>query len=141
MTEFSVPAIRALSHLPLLDAIIDETLRMHSVIPASCRARRHRPPHRPPLTARKQLASAAAAAAYNGVLVVGNFVPTGTRVSVLPFTLQRTADLFLVPETSPLKRWFVNDDGSNEDSDDGLEGTVADGTAVTVVASAEATIH
>ncbi len=89
--EFSVLALRAVQHLPLLNAVINETLRMLPVVPAVL-SREAPSSDAPPA------ADGAKAASVDGVVVAGVFAPAGTRVSVLPYSLQRVAESFLAPD-------------------------------------------
>ncbi len=84
---YHFPADAALQRLPVLNAVITETMRVHPLVPA------------------KLTREAPAAGAH----VVGVWVPGGTTVSVPPYTLQRTASVFPKPDEWDPARWFDSD--------------------------------
>ncbi len=118
---------------------------MHLVTPATLSREAPLSSASSPDESKKTVSFSGNSSGVDGVHVAGIFVPAGTRVSVPAYTLQRTADAFPAPEEWRPERWFVHDDGGNENSGDGPEGIVADTVAlavavVAIVAAAEATI-
>jgi cytochrome P450 len=75
----------ALQHLPILNAIVWETLRMHPLVPASL----------------------SRAAPRGGAPVAGHFMPAGTLVGVPVYTLQRQAHAFPAPDEWRPERWLA----------------------------------
>lgn len=87
-TASPLPSSKAIDALPLLHAIIMETLRLHAPIPGL------EPRVTPP---------SCTLAGY------GN-IPAGVRVSAMPFTLHRNADVFPDPLAWKPERWLQSPD-------------------------------
>jgi cytochrome P450 len=101
--DYAFPSLRALANLPVLNAVITETMRLYPIVPA-------------------RLPRVAPA---GGAFVDGVWVPDGTDVSVQPFTLQRTASVFPAPDTWDPARWFIRTSlvsGGGGSSSDGSGG-------------------
>ncbi|RMZ79319.1 hypothetical protein DV737_g3471, partial [Chaetothyriales sp. CBS 132003] len=87
--SFSLPSPKEIDALPLLNAVLMETLRLHAPIPgmeprvspAPCSPSGHR------------------LGRYDGI-------PGGVRVSSMPYTLHRNAEVFPSPETFSPSRWL-----------------------------------
>jgi cytochrome P450 len=101
--RYSVPALRDVQHLPVLNAIFSETLRLHPPVPAKL----SRVAPRGRLASVTDSGGGGRGSSGSGVSVAGVWVPAGTLVSVPPFTLQRTADVFPAPDAWNRARWFV----------------------------------
>ncbi len=144
-TAFSVPPLRVVQHLPVLNAVLNETLRMHPVVPAML-SREAPPSSASPATDGTKAANSGASSScvIDGVVVAGVFVPAGTRVSVPPYSLQRAADVFPAPDEWRPERWFVYDyDSGEDDAGKRPEDVVADdavAAAAVAAVTAEATI-
>jgi len=80
-----IPAARDIDALPLLDAVLMETLRLHAPIPGP----------QPRITPEK------------GCTLANKVIPGGFRVSSLPYTLHRDANVFPDPDTWLPKRWLA----------------------------------
>jgi len=81
----SIPAAREIDALPLLDAVLMETLRLHAPIPGP----------QPRITP------------SDGCKLANKDIPGGFRVSSLPHTLHRDANVFPDPDTWLPKRWLA----------------------------------
>jgi hypothetical protein len=81
-----VPAFKDLDNLPLLDAVLTETLRVYTPTPG--------PQHRvvPP----------------QGTTIHGQFIPGGTQISACFGVLHRNADVFPSPEKWLPERWLTS---------------------------------
>jgi cytochrome P450 len=121
--EFLVPALRHVQHLPVLNAVITETLRVHPIVPAMLS---RVAPSASSVEGGGGTSSSSKATNYrgggegDGVPVAGVWVPANTRVSVPAYTLQRAADVFPAPDEWRPARWFVyndNPDGVKCDRD------------------------
>ena len=89
-TPHPLPTPRAIDALPLLDAILQETLRLHPAVPAP--QPRVTPYTNPP------------------VVIEGYTIPGGTVVSSNAYTLHRNAAVFSEPEKWLPERWMDGDD-------------------------------
>jgi cytochrome P450 len=88
--DHGLPSPRSIDALPLLDAILMETLRLHSAIPGP----------QPRLTP-------AHGCTLDSVSSTGTvFIPGGNRVSAMPYTLHRDSSVFPEPETWRPWRWL-----------------------------------
>ena len=85
--DFRLPDPKALDALPLLNAIVLETLRLHTPIPG---IEPRISPHTP------------------GGNTLGSYanIPGGVRVSAMPYTLHRNASVFPQPESFNPSRWL-----------------------------------
>jgi cytochrome P450 len=101
------PELRVLQDLLVLNAVITETLRMHPVLPAKL-------VHEAP--------AAGSSGSSGGATVAGVWVPAGTVVSVLLYTLQRTASVFQQPDARNLARWFTPPASAAEHTCAGVDG-------------------
>jgi cytochrome P450 len=81
----SIPAAKDIDALPILDAVLMETLRLHAPIPGP----------QPRVTPEK------------GCTLANKDIPGGLRVSSLPYTLHRDANVFPDPGTWLPKRWLA----------------------------------
>ena len=86
----SLPDMRALDNLPLLEAILTETLRLHQAVPAP----------QPRVT--PQVPKTTLICNYN--------IPAGVKVSCNAYTLHRNAEVFNNPEAWVPERWIDCDD-------------------------------
>lgn len=86
---FELPPAKSLDALPLLHAILMESLRLHSPIPGI----------KPRITP----AGSCTLAGYDNVSV-------NVRVSAMPYTLHRNADVFPEPEAWRPERWLESTD-------------------------------
>lgn len=84
-TAFELPSAKSIDALPLLHAVLMETLRLHAPIPGT----------EPRITP----AGGCTLAGY------GN-IPANVRVSAMPYTLHRNADVFAEPEAWRPQRWL-----------------------------------
>jgi hypothetical protein len=89
-TGFSLPSSKTIDTLPLLHAIIMETLRLHTPIPGI----------EPRVTP-----ASCSLAGYTDI-------PAGVRVSAMPYTLHRNADVFPVPWAWKPERWLQSPDSA-----------------------------
>ncbi|KAF4555695.1 Cytochrome P450-like protein 31 [Elsinoe fawcettii] len=83
--ELDPSFLRALDHLPLLDALINETLRVYPPVPG-CQARIVPP---------------------SGVTLHGHFITPGTRISCSAFALHRNESVFPNAEKWDHERWLT----------------------------------
>ena len=86
--SFELPDPRQIDNLPLLNAILMETLRLHAPIPGM----------EPRVTPSN---SACTLAGYSNI-------PPKTRVSAMPYCLHRNADVYPDPETWNPDRWLID---------------------------------
>ena len=83
-----LPQVSAIDNLPLLNAVLYETLRVHAAAP--CRQPRIVPP--------------------GGIMLHGHHIPAGTTVSCNPYTLHRQEDVFPQPFEWMPQRWMPSPD-------------------------------
>ncbi len=90
----SFPTLKALDSLAFLDAILHETLRIHTASPAP----------EPRLTP-------------SGGIIIDNYgpLPAGIRVSSSPYVLHRNPDVWPDPEVWQPERWLPGGKGATED--------------------------
>ncbi len=84
-TTFELPPAKSLDGLPLLHAVLMETLRLHTPIPG--------------VEPRITPAGGCTLAGYENI-------PANVRVSAMPYTLHRNSDVFPNPETWLPERWL-----------------------------------
>jgi hypothetical protein len=92
----STSVLRKLDSLPLLDAIITETLRLYSVGPGPLR--RYVP--------------------KGGTVIDGYFIPAGVTISSTPYCINRSKDAYPEAELWKPERWMGTADSTNEQSTD-----------------------
>ena len=90
--SLSTAILRKLDGLPLLDAVITETLRLHA--PAPGPQRRFVP--------------------KSGTTIDGYFIPAGATVSSAPYCLHRHKDVYPEAELWKPERWIGTADSTNE---------------------------
>jgi Cytochrome P450 len=99
----STSILRKLDGLPLLDAVITETLRLHPSAPGP--QRRFVP--------------------KGGTIIDGYFIPAGAAISSAPYCLHRYKDVYPEAELWKPERWIGTADSTNEQPttlDEGCEG-------------------
>ncbi|KAN0096812.1 putative cytochrome P450 [Hyaloscypha variabilis] len=89
MTESELPLSRSVDSLPLLDAILMETLRLRPSVPGS----------QPRITPPSDPRSLISICGYTNI-------PAGTRVSAQAYSLHRNTDVFPDPELWKPERWL-----------------------------------
>ncbi|KAH7374432.1 cytochrome P450 [Plectosphaerella cucumerina] len=94
-SPFDIPAT-VLSRLPLLDAVIRETLRLYPPVPFGLERR---------VTKRE-----------GGIIVGGHFIPAGWIVGAAPETLHRRPDIFAQPGEWRPERWLAGGDGATDEA-------------------------
>lgn len=87
LKEFDLPTPKQIDSLPLLNAIVMETLRLHTPIPGI-------EPRISPY-----VAGGSTLGAYSNI-------PGGVRVSAMPYTLHRNEEVFPQPESFDPSRWL-----------------------------------
>jgi unspecific monooxygenase len=87
----NVPSARALDTLPLLNAIILETLRLHPAVPGS----------QPRITPPREKSTFSLAGYTN--------IPPGVRIGAQAYSLHRNHDVFPRPDSWNPERWLVTD--------------------------------
>ncbi|KAK9459851.1 cytochrome P450 [Lipomyces oligophaga] len=93
-----VPHISVLDKLPLLSAVIDETLRLYTPMPAS----------ESRLVPASGYLYTPSSSSY-GDKSSSYFLPGGTVISIQPWTLHRDPIVFSDPESFNPERWLIND--------------------------------
>lgn len=88
-----IPDTKKLDALPLLHAILMETLRLHSAIPGG-------QPRVSPL---------------EGIEMGGYMIPGGVRVGAQAYSLHRHASAYANPEEWDYRRWLDGEDGLTEE--------------------------
>lgn len=86
MADFTLPDPKQIDNLPLLHAVLMETLRLHAPIPG--------------MEPRVTPATPCTLAGYPNI-------PPGTRVSAMPYCLHRNPQVFPEPETWKPERWLT----------------------------------
>ena len=95
-----LPTPRDLDNLPLLNACIIETLRIHAAIPGP-------QPRITPHPSSSSPSSSSASSSLRGVSLAGSPpLPGGVRVSAQPYSLHRNADVYPDPESWRPERWL-----------------------------------
>lgn len=90
--SLSTSILRKLDGLPLLDAIITETLRLHSAAPGPLRR----------------------LVPKGGTIVDGYFIPAGATISTAPYCMHRYQDVYPEAELWKPERWIGTADSRNE---------------------------
>ncbi|KAL3470579.1 cytochrome P450 [Aspergillus californicus] len=91
--SFELPSPKSIDSLPLLEAILTETLRLHASIPGI----------QPRVTP------------YPTCTLVGyDNIPANTRVNAQAYSLHRNPEVFPDPETWQPKRWFTDCNSSSD---------------------------
>lgn len=91
--EVSQPYLAALDRLPLLNAIMTETLRLYPAVPG-CQAR---------------------VVPAQGTTIHGHFVPAGTRISCSAYSLHRNEKAFPEPGEWRYERWLEADEAQRRE--------------------------
>ncbi|RSL54828.1 hypothetical protein CEP54_009700 [Fusarium duplospermum] len=87
MSDSSLPDLKALDALPLLNAIVMETLRLHAPIPGP------QPRDTP----------------KDGCSIAGYHIPGGVRIASMAYSLHRDPNVFPQPESWKPERWLPED--------------------------------
>lgn len=88
-----LPSAKSIDSLPLLEAIVTETLRLHAPIPG--------------IQPRVTPSPSCSLAGYNDI-------PANTRVNAQAYSLHRNANVFPAPETWQPKRWLKDSNSSSD---------------------------
>ncbi|PLB55229.1 putative cytochrome P450 monooxygenase [Aspergillus steynii IBT 23096] len=92
-TSSGLPSAKAVDSLPLLEAIVTETLRLHAPIPGI----------QPRVTPSPSCS-----------LVGYGDIPANTRVNAQAYSLHRNSDVFPAPETWQPKRWLKSSNSASD---------------------------
>jgi len=95
----TLPSAKDIAALPLLDAVLTETLRLHAAIPG--------PEPRVTPYPRTLITPATKKQPSGGVENLLSALPGGIRISSQPYTLHRLTSIFPEPETWNPSRWLL----------------------------------